>query len=77
VTKQEKGERLSELGSRLDHPFLTKDIAQDIKSLWQDSAIQVQFISRYLQSTNALLKLLDLTVFLSGNFLSWKYVTNS
>lgn len=40
---KEKGERLSELGSRLDHPFLTKEIAQDIKSLWQDSAIQETF----------------------------------
>ncbi|KAJ4796643.1 Guanine nucleotide-binding protein alpha-1 subunit [Rhynchospora pubera] len=40
---KEKGERLSELGSRLDHPFLTKEIAQDIKNLWQDAAIQETF----------------------------------
>lgn len=44
VIQQEKGERLSELGSRLDHPFLTKEIEQDIKSLWQDSAIQVHIL---------------------------------
>lgn len=49
VIQQEKGERLSELGSRWDHPFLTKEIAQDIKSLWQDSAIQVHILLRSLQ----------------------------
>lgn len=77
VIQQEKGERLSESGSKLDHPFLTKEIAQDIKTLWQDSAIQVQVILRPLQSTSTVLKLSILTVFLLGNFLSWKYATNS
>ncbi|XP_072977941.1 guanine nucleotide-binding protein alpha-1 subunit isoform X1 [Typha angustifolia] len=37
---KEVGEKLSEIGSRLDYPLLTKEIAQEIKKLWQDAAIQ-------------------------------------
>ncbi|KAI3913469.1 hypothetical protein MKW98_003948 [Papaver atlanticum] len=34
------GEKLSEIGSRLDHPCLTKELAHEIETLWKDSAIQ-------------------------------------
>ncbi|XP_026430147.1 guanine nucleotide-binding protein alpha-2 subunit-like [Papaver somniferum] len=34
------GEKLSEIGSRLDHPRLTKELAHEIETLWKDSAIQ-------------------------------------
>ncbi|KAI3893547.1 hypothetical protein MKX03_000500 [Papaver bracteatum] len=34
------GEKLSEIGSRLDHPRLTKELANEIETLWKDSAIQ-------------------------------------
>ncbi|KAI3994971.1 hypothetical protein MKX01_019785 [Papaver californicum] len=34
------GEKLSEIGSRLDHPHLTKELAHEIETLWKDSAIQ-------------------------------------
>ncbi|MCL7034599.1 hypothetical protein MKW94_007207, partial [Papaver nudicaule] len=34
------GEKLSEIGSRLDHPRLTKELAHEIQTLWKDSAIQ-------------------------------------
>ncbi|XP_072998263.1 guanine nucleotide-binding protein alpha-1 subunit isoform X2 [Typha latifolia] len=37
---KEVGEKLSEIGSRLDYPLLTKEIAQEIKKLWHDAAIQ-------------------------------------
>ncbi|KAI5417874.1 Guanine nucleotide-binding protein alpha-2 subunit, variant 2, partial [Lathyrus oleraceus] len=35
------GEKLSEIGSRLDYPHLTKDLAKEIETLWEDAAIQV------------------------------------
>ena len=38
---QDIGEKLSEIGSRLDYPQLTKELAQDIENLWKDAAIQV------------------------------------
>ncbi|RDX80973.1 Guanine nucleotide-binding protein alpha-1 subunit, partial [Mucuna pruriens] len=37
---QDIGERLSEIGGRLDYPCLTKDLAQEIETLWEDAAIQ-------------------------------------
>nr|GMC80633.1 guanine nucleotide-binding protein alpha-1 subunit isoform X1 [Ipomoea batatas] len=37
---QEIGEKLSELGGRLDYPLLTKDMAQEIEALWKDPAVQ-------------------------------------
>ncbi|XP_055820330.1 guanine nucleotide-binding protein alpha-1 subunit [Solanum dulcamara] len=37
---KEIGEKLSEIGGRLDYPHLTKDLVQDIEALWKDPAIQ-------------------------------------
>lgn len=34
------GEKLSEIGGRLDYPHLTKDLAKEIETLWEDAAIQ-------------------------------------
>ncbi|KAI5393536.1 guanine nucleotide-binding protein subunit alpha, variant 2 [Lathyrus oleraceus] len=34
------GEKLSEIGGRLDYPRLTKELAQEIESMWKDAAIQ-------------------------------------
>ncbi|XP_022754712.1 guanine nucleotide-binding protein alpha-1 subunit-like isoform X1 [Durio zibethinus] len=34
------GEKLSEIGSRLDCPRLSRELAQEIETLWKDSAIQ-------------------------------------
>ncbi|PPR83497.1 hypothetical protein GOBAR_AA37219 [Gossypium barbadense] len=34
------GEKLSEIGSRLDYPRLNRELAQEIETLWKDSAIQ-------------------------------------
>ncbi|CAN1176466.1 Guanine nucleotide-binding protein alpha-1 subunit [Linum perenne] len=34
------GEKLSEIGSRLNHPRLTMELAQEIETLWKDPAIQ-------------------------------------
>jgi hypothetical protein len=38
---QDIGEKLSEIGGRLDYPHLTKDLAKEIETLWEDAAIQV------------------------------------
>jgi len=38
---QDIGEKLSEIGGRLDYPRLTKELAQEIETLWEDAAIQV------------------------------------
>ncbi|KAI5384084.1 Guanine nucleotide-binding protein alpha-2 subunit [Lathyrus oleraceus] len=42
ITDESKdiGEKLSEIGSRLDYPHLTKDLAKEIETLWEDDAIQ-------------------------------------
>lgn len=40
---QEIGEKLSEIGSRLDYPHLNKELAQEIETLWKDGVIQVIF----------------------------------
>ncbi|KAM3378999.1 guanine nucleotide-binding protein alpha-1 subunit isoform X1 [Capsicum galapagoense] len=37
---KEIGEKLSEIGGRLDYPHLTNDLVQDIEALWKDPAIQ-------------------------------------
>ncbi|MCD7449896.1 guanine nucleotide-binding protein subunit alpha [Datura stramonium] len=37
---KEIGEKLSEIGGRLDYPHLTKDLMQDIEAIWKDPAIQ-------------------------------------
>ncbi|OEL16446.1 Guanine nucleotide-binding protein alpha-1 subunit [Dichanthelium oligosanthes] len=37
---QEVGEKLSEIGARLDYPLLNKELVQDVRKLWQDPAIQ-------------------------------------
>ncbi|KAI3468049.1 hypothetical protein Pfo_024712 [Paulownia fortunei] len=34
------GEKLSEIGGRLDYPRLTKELANEIETLWRDNAIQ-------------------------------------
>lgn len=40
LDKKEIGEKLSEIGSRLEYPNLTKDTAKEIEALWNDAAIQ-------------------------------------
>ncbi|XP_075651044.1 guanine nucleotide-binding protein alpha-2 subunit isoform X2 [Castanea sativa] len=35
------GDKLSEIGGRLDYPCLNKELAQDIETLWKDAAIQL------------------------------------
>ncbi|KAL9338977.1 hypothetical protein Peur_067992 [Populus x canadensis] len=40
------GQKLSEIGGRLDHPSLTKELAQEIETLWRDAAIQVASSSK-------------------------------
>uniref|UniRef100_A0ACD5YYF2 Uncharacterized protein n=1 Tax=Avena sativa TaxID=4498 RepID=A0ACD5YYF2_AVESA len=37
---QEIGEKLSEIGGRLDYPLLSKELVQDVRKLWEDPAIQ-------------------------------------
>lgn len=34
---------MSEIGGRFDYPSLTKELAQDIETLWKDDAIQAIF----------------------------------
>ncbi|KAK6119660.1 hypothetical protein DH2020_046598 [Rehmannia glutinosa] len=34
------GDKFSEIGSRLDYPRLTKELAHEIETLWRDNAIQ-------------------------------------
>lgn len=41
ISNQEIGKKLSDIGGRLDYPCLTRECAQDIETLWKDSAIQV------------------------------------
>jgi hypothetical protein len=43
---QDIGQKLSEIGGRLDHPSLTKELAQEIETLWRDAAIQVASSSK-------------------------------
>ncbi|XP_010049284.2 guanine nucleotide-binding protein alpha-1 subunit [Eucalyptus grandis] len=44
---KEIGEKLSEIGGRLDYPRLTKELAKEIESLWKDDAIQETFTCGY------------------------------
>ncbi|KAG5103494.1 hypothetical protein JHK84_048463 [Glycine max] len=37
---KEIGEKLLEIGGRLDYPYLSKELAQEIENLWKDPAIQ-------------------------------------
>ncbi|XP_058765948.1 guanine nucleotide-binding protein alpha-1 subunit-like [Vicia villosa] len=37
------GEKLSEIGGRLNYPRLTKELAHEIESPWKDAAIQITF----------------------------------
>ncbi|KAJ6823696.1 guanine nucleotide-binding protein alpha-1 subunit isoform X1 [Iris pallida] len=39
LDNKEIGEKLSEIGSKMDYPFLTKEIAKEIETLWNDPAI--------------------------------------
>ncbi|PKU64565.1 Guanine nucleotide-binding protein alpha-2 subunit [Dendrobium catenatum] len=41
LDKKEIGEKVSEIGSRLEYPNLTKETAKEIEALWNDAAIQV------------------------------------
>ncbi|KAD6794847.1 hypothetical protein E3N88_05761 [Mikania micrantha] len=40
VDNKEIGEKLSEIGGRLDFPLLNEDLVQDILKIWRDPAIQ-------------------------------------
>ncbi|KAK9078495.1 hypothetical protein SSX86_002552 [Deinandra increscens subsp. villosa] len=40
VDNKEIGDKLSEIGGRLDYPRLTEELVQDILKLWRDPAIQ-------------------------------------
>ncbi|KAJ0967653.1 hypothetical protein J5N97_024570 [Dioscorea zingiberensis] len=40
LDNKEIGEKLSDIGSRWDHPYLTSEIAKEIETLWNDAAIQ-------------------------------------
>lgn len=40
LENKEIGEKLSDIGSRLDYPQLTKELALEIEMLWRDPAIQ-------------------------------------
>ncbi|MQM21503.1 hypothetical protein Taro_054545 [Colocasia esculenta] len=40
LENKEIGEKLSEIGGRLDYPCLTRELAREIETLWNDFAIQ-------------------------------------
>ncbi|XP_010273838.1 PREDICTED: guanine nucleotide-binding protein alpha-1 subunit-like isoform X2 [Nelumbo nucifera] len=40
VENKDIGEKLSEIGGRVNYPRLTKELARDIETLWKDAAIQ-------------------------------------
>lgn len=40
IDNKEIGEKLSEIGGRLDYPRLTEELVQDILKIWRDPAIQ-------------------------------------
>ncbi|CAK9143736.1 unnamed protein product [Ilex paraguariensis] len=44
---KEIGERLSQIGGRFDYPCLTKELAQEIETLWKDAAIQETYSCGY------------------------------
>ncbi|TYI25316.1 hypothetical protein ES332_A05G041700v1 [Gossypium tomentosum] len=45
------GEKLSEIGSRLDYPRLNRELAQEIETLWKDSAIQEDVLYARVRTT--------------------------
>ncbi|ESR66216.1 hypothetical protein CICLE_v10008557mg [Citrus x clementina] len=48
---KEIGEKLSEIGGRLDYPRLTKELAEDIETLWADPAIQDDVLYARVRTT--------------------------
>ena len=46
IIHQDIGQILSEIEGRMDHPSLTKELAQEIETLWRDTAIQVASSSK-------------------------------
>lgn len=58
---KEIGEKLSEIGGRMDHPVLTKEAAQEIESLWNDAAIQETY------SRGNILQIPDCAQYFMGN----------
>ncbi|XP_031498707.1 guanine nucleotide-binding protein alpha-2 subunit isoform X2 [Nymphaea colorata] len=44
LENKEIGDKLSEMGSRLDYPPLTKELAKEIETLWKDPAIQETYV---------------------------------
>nr|CAN82879.1 hypothetical protein VITISV_008553 [Vitis vinifera] len=40
IENKDIGEKLSEIGGRLDYPRLTRELANEIETLWKDAAIQ-------------------------------------
>ncbi|KAL7170816.1 hypothetical protein ACSBR2_035647 [Camellia fascicularis] len=45
------GEKLSEIGGRLDYPCLTKELAQEMEALWKDAAIQDDVLNARVRTT--------------------------
>ncbi|XP_052310015.1 guanine nucleotide-binding protein alpha-1 subunit isoform X2 [Populus trichocarpa] len=45
------GKKLSEIGGRLDHPRLTKELAQEIETLWRDAAVQEDVLYARVRTT--------------------------
>ncbi|KAI3711839.1 hypothetical protein L1987_70387 [Smallanthus sonchifolius] len=50
VDNKEIGEKLSEIGGRLDYPRLTAKLVQDILKIWKDPAIQRLSDTNYIPS---------------------------
>ncbi|KAG9133463.1 hypothetical protein Leryth_013272 [Lithospermum erythrorhizon] len=44
ASNKEIGEKLSEIGGRLDFPQLTSELASEIETLWRDPAIQITYL---------------------------------
>ncbi|GAA0153260.1 heterotrimeric G-protein [Lithospermum erythrorhizon] len=44
ASNKEIGEKLSEIGGRLDFPQLTSELASEIEILWRDPAIQITYL---------------------------------
>ncbi|XP_020599234.1 guanine nucleotide-binding protein alpha-2 subunit [Phalaenopsis equestris] len=61
LDKKEIGEKLSEIGSKLDYPDLTKETAKEIEALWNDAAIQETY------SRGNILQIPDCTLYFMDN----------
>ncbi|XP_028556626.1 guanine nucleotide-binding protein alpha-2 subunit isoform X1 [Dendrobium catenatum] len=61
LDKKEIGEKVSEIGSRLEYPNLTKDTAKEIEALWNDAAIQETY------SRGNILQIPDCTLYFMDN----------